>query len=86
MTRPWAWVTRCKRAVSVSERVSSASYRSSRCAHCPWGDDHTALAQVLIDFGHTAMLCVTQGTDRRNDIQAKLWHLGKAKRPSASGR
>ena len=31
-------------------------------AHCPWGDDHTALAQVLIDFGHTAMLCVTQGT------------------------
>lgn len=41
-------------------------------AHCPWSDGHTALAQVLIDFGHTAMLRVTQGTDRRNDIKAKL--------------
>jgi hypothetical protein len=41
-------------------------------AHCPWGNGHTALAQVLIDFGHTAMLRVTQGPDRRNDIKAKL--------------
>jgi hypothetical protein len=41
-------------------------------AHCPWGDGHTALAQVLRDFGHTAMLRVTQGTDHRNDIKAKL--------------
>jgi hypothetical protein len=40
-------------------------------AHCPWGDGHTTLAQVLIDFGHPALLRVTQGTDRRRDIQAK---------------
>jgi hypothetical protein len=41
-------------------------------AHCPGGDDHTALAQVVMDFGQTAMLRVPQGTDRRNDIKAKL--------------
>jgi len=41
-------------------------------AHGPWGDDHTTLAHVLVDFGHTAMLRVTQGTDRRYGIQAKL--------------
>jgi hypothetical protein len=36
------------------------------------GYGHPALAQVLMDFGQTAMLRVTQGTDRRNDIKAKL--------------
>jgi hypothetical protein len=39
-------------------------------AHGPWGDGHTALAQVVIECGHTAMLRVTQGTDRRHDIKA----------------
>ena len=28
-------------------------------AHCPWGDGHTALAQVVMDFGQTAMRRVT---------------------------
>ena len=72
MTRPRACVIRCRRAVSVSERVSSSSERSSRCADRPWGDDHPTVAQVLMDFGHTTMLRVTQSTDRRNDIKAKF--------------
>lgn len=38
---------------------------------CPWGDGHPAVAQVLMDFGQTPMLRVTQSTDPRNDIKPK---------------
>ena len=40
--------------------------------HSPWGDGHTVLAQVLMDFGQTAMLRVAQGADPRHDIETKL--------------
>ena len=39
---------------------------------CPRGDGHPTVAQVLMDFGQTAMLRVAQGTDPCNDIEAKF--------------
>ena len=47
-------------------------------AHGPWGNRHTAPEQMLMDFRQTAMLRVSQGTDPRHDIQAKLV-LGQGK-------
>src|SRR5262245_21009509 len=38
----------------------------------PRGDGHPMVAQVLIDFRQTAVLCVAQGAHPGDDIQAKL--------------
>ncbi len=38
----------------------------------PRGDGHPEVAQVLMDFGQATVLRIAEGTDARNDIEAKL--------------
>jgi hypothetical protein len=60
-------------ASSVSEREGEQFIVAfEQIGDRPRGDNHSTVAQVLMDFGQTAVLRVTQGADPGDDIQAKL--------------
>jgi hypothetical protein len=60
-------------AAGVRQRQGEACIvPCQQMVHCPWGDSSSALVHMRMDFGQTAMRCVTQGTNAYNDLKAKL--------------